>query len=129
MANFKSISIKVLIGLVVLMLATGSFIYWGNYSRGTRAGSIMKVSQKGVVIKTWEGLLDVGTINDPWAFSVYRSDRDIQAQLDSASTTGERVKLHYVEKFLRVPWRGDTRYFITKVERNVPDRTEKREGL
>jgi len=34
--------------------------------------------------------------------------------------TGERVTLHYSEKFFQFPWNGDTKYFIDNVEFLTP---------
>jgi hypothetical protein len=38
------------------------------------------------------------------------------AKLDTAMMTGHRAKLHYHQKFVRAPWRGDTEYLVYKVE-------------
>ena len=37
--------------------------------------------------------------------------------LEEASANEEWVSLHYVEKFVTFPWRGDTKYLIVRVER------------
>lgn len=114
------------ITLVVVLLAglgVTSYLYFGNYSEGTRSGRLMKVSRKGVLIKTYEGQLDVGGIStagksglltSTWEFSIDRGNKELIRQLELAS--GRMVRLHYEEKFYHFFWRGDTRYFVTSVE-------------
>jgi len=117
MKKFKSILLKVLLGVAVFGIIYMLFLYFANYSTGTRAGVVMKISRKGMVFKTNEGMLDVGTINDPWPFSVKGSDEEVVRLLDEVQQTGERVQLHYQEKYVQLPWRGDTKYFVIKVDR------------
>ncbi len=113
----RSIIVKgaIIIGILIVLVFT--FFYFANYSTGTRAGIVMKVSKKGVLFKTYEGMLDVGTINDPWNFSVDPSRGAIIDELNEVQASGERVQLHYQEKFAKFFWRGDTKYFVTKVDR------------
>lgn len=109
---------------VLLLLIIAFWILFGSvfsYSKGFREGYLYKFSRKGVVFKTWEGTLKTGFIsfnntstpNEEWKFSV----KD-PAVADQLNKLGERVslKLYYTQYFFRLPWRGDTKYFITKVE-------------
>ena len=114
--------VKVVAVVALIFLGVFAFFYFANYSTGTRAGVVMKVSKKGVLIKTHEGMLDIGTINDPWEFSVASGDTKVLKQLEAAQSSGERVRLHYREKFAKFFWLGDTPYFVTQVDRiTVPD--------
>ena len=115
--KFKSFAIKAGIVILGLLIFIFLFFYYGNYSTGTRGGVVMKISKKGFIFKTYEGQLDVGAINEPWSFSVDRGEEEVIQKLDSAQQSGERVQLHYAEKFTKFFWRGDTKYFITKVVR------------
>jgi hypothetical protein len=115
--KFKSIAIKAGVAVIVLALLSFLFFYFGNYSTGTRGGVVMKISKKGFIFKTFEGQLDIGTINDPWDFSVDSSEQEVIDNLNEAQKTGERVQLHYQEKFTKFFWRGDTKYLIIRVER------------
>ncbi len=118
MKKAKSILLKVVLVIVAFALIFAGFRYFANYSNGTRSGVVMKISKKGVAFKTLEGQLDVGTINDPWHFSVMESeDSELAQTLKEVERTGERVQLQYVEKYIQVPWRGDTKYFVTSVKR------------
>ena len=43
--------------------------------------------------------------------------RHQKQQLEEVALSGERVNLYFVKRYMTFPWRGDTKYFITKVER------------
>lgn len=95
--------------------------YLYSYSDGFREGYVYKFSKKGLVFKTHEGILKTGfvnlgntaTPNEEWAFSV--TDDSVVNILNSA---GERkfLKLHYKQRVVKLFWRGDTKYFIYKVD-------------
>ena len=113
------IALLILIGLLI-------FSYWGTYSEGIRSGMIVKVSKKGWLFKTYEGQLNLQTfgankspniVSESFEFSVESHKEDVIKDLEEASLSGERVSLAYTERLVRFPWRGDTKYFITKVER------------
>jgi len=118
---------KLISALIVVLLLSGLAYYlFGNYSEGYRAGTVIKLSNKGVLFKTYEGELNLGmimnesenpvSVSNIWPFSVDESDKEVFAKLESAMMEGSRVKLHYREKFLAVPWRGDTRHIVYKVD-------------
>jgi hypothetical protein len=119
--------IKTTILIVVLVaLATFSFLYFGIYDEGVRAGVVVRISKKGVFFKTYEGQLNMETFgalkgNTPFMqsfdFSVEKDNETIIRELENVSLTGERVNLHYVKRYLKIPWRGNTKYFIREVER------------
>jgi hypothetical protein len=113
---------------IVLLLGAGvlAFLYWGTYEEGVMAGKVLRVTQKGVVFKTYEGKLNLETfgalkgaspIAESFDFSVEKSQTDVIKQLEEVSLSGERVNLHFVKRFMRFFWRGDTKYFVIKVER------------
>jgi hypothetical protein len=116
-------------GLIVILLACFglfSFYYWGTYSKGFRAGVVMKLSKKGKIYKTFEGQLNMEAIETSdekigtkvWYFSVPKKKKDVVEKLRAVSLTGERVELEYYERYWRVPWRGKTKYFVTGVRTN-----------
>ncbi len=117
-----------LVVAAAVLLAAGAlwFLLAADYSEGFRVGKVIKLSHKGFVFKTWEGTLDFGYLQtDPeggvatriWDFSVAPGDADVRAQIDAAIAGDYKVKLHYREKYVRLFWRGDTRHFVTRVER------------
>ncbi len=123
MMKFKLI----LLGFLFLIFAGVYFYLTGDYSDGFRAGTVMKLSRKGYVLKTYEGQLNLGmilnpgsesstSVNNVWEFSVNGKDKGVIDSLESALTTGQRVRLHYKEKYRALPWIGETRYLIYKVD-------------
>ena len=113
---------------VVVILAIGflCLAYWGTYDEGVRAGTVLRISKKGMIFKTYEGQLNVQTfgalrgenpIMEAFDFSVSGSDDAVIRDLQTVALSGERVNLHYVSRYAAFPWRGDTKYFIVKVER------------
>lgn len=101
----------------ILYVLTG----W-SYSDGERAGTVSKFSRRGYVFKTYEGVLNVGGFSGetgsltPQFFDFSVKDEAVSAKITEAVRTGQRVTLHYEEKILRLPWNGDTKYYITSVE-------------
>lgn len=106
---------------LLALIAIFWYISTGYYSSGERAGTISKFSEKGYVFKTAEGVLneggysgETGTLTPRyWDFST--SEDSVVNKLRTALSTGERVTLVYQEKFVKFPWNGDTKYFITDV--------------
>lgn len=118
---------RVLLAVILLTVFAVGYFYFGNYSEGVRAGYVVKLSKKGVLFKTHEGQLNLETfgaskspniLNEVFEFSVDGSNDAILKDLNDALKDREHVSLHYVEKFITFPWRGDTKYFIIKVERH-----------
>src|SRR5688500_1627193 len=122
----KKVLTLTLIGAFVIGAAVFSFLYWGVYDEGVRAGNVLRISKKGMLFKTYEGQLNLQTfgalkganpIMESFDFSVESSDEQVLKDLETVALSGERVNLHYVKRYATFPWRGDTKYFITKVER------------
>lgn len=116
-----SLSILLLAGLGYI-----SFIYFGVYSEGVRAGTVIKLSKKGVMFKTWEGQLNIRSfgaissnnqLSEVFEFSIQADETQTIKLLQEVSLSGERINLHYIERYRILPWRGSTKYFVTKVER------------
>lgn len=116
----------ILVSVVILAITFLCLSYWGVYDEGVRAGTVLRISKKGMIFKTYEGQLNVQTfgaikganpIMEAFDFSVSSLDTAVINDLQEVSLSGERVNLHYVARYAAFPWRGDTKYFITKVER------------
>jgi hypothetical protein len=112
--------------LLVVGIAVFSFLYFATYEEGVMAGKVLRVSEKGMLFKTYEGKINLETfgalkgtspIAESFDFSVYKSDTDLIKELETVSLSGERVNLYFVKHYLTFPWRGDTKYFATRVER------------
>lgn len=111
---------------IVVLLAVMSFLYWGTYENGVMAGKVLRISQKGFVFKTYEGKLSlesfgalkgVSPVAETFDFSVESSEEEVIKQLNEVALSGERVNLHFKKRFMAFAWRGETKYFITQVER------------
>jgi hypothetical protein len=112
--------------IVFLAIVFGVFYYFtfGYYSEGKRGGFVTRLSKKGYIFKTYEGDLKMGGLYDgegtmnasQWDFSVGGKNKEAIANLEEAIKTGRRVSLTYEEKFFKLPWNGDTEFFVTKVE-------------
>lgn len=121
----KTLGVVALVAMVVV--AGGLWIsLYADYSDGYRVGRIIKLSRRGYVFKTWEGTLDFGYLQtDPqagvatriWDFSVPADGEDVPKDIDAAIAGDYKAKLFYREKYVQLPWRGETRYFAYKVER------------
>jgi hypothetical protein len=114
--------------IIILLLGLGvlAFMYWGVYEEGTMAGKVLRITEKGLVFKTHEGkislesfgaLKGVSPVAETFDFSVEADKTDVIEQLQEVALSGERVNLHFVRRYIRFAWRGDTKYFIVKVER------------
>ncbi len=109
--------------LLLGLVAGGVFLLVCNmtYSNGQRAGTLIKISNKGVVWKTYEGQLNLGGVSmdaqeglsgNIWEFSVQKND--IYQQLQDLQ--GQKVKLYYRQKYKGMPWQGKTDYYVYRVD-------------
>ncbi|MCK5372472.1 MAG: hypothetical protein KAQ62_28110 [Cyclobacteriaceae bacterium] len=113
------------IGIVILLLAIAVFVFLNlaNYSTGYRQGVPTKISKRGVIIKTYEGTMNIGGLTNSaegaipttWDFTVRKSADSVITKIDKAILDGDRVKLMYEEKYVRFFWLGDTKYFVYDV--------------
>lgn len=117
---FKKLTWILFIGAI--LAGVGYYLFaTATYSKGTRTGYLIKMSEKGVVFKTMEGQMnlggissgeDAGLVGNIWDFSV----RDQYLYKKLASLEGKKVTLSYEENFRKIFWHGDTNYFIFDVE-------------
>jgi hypothetical protein len=88
-----------------------------SYSKGERAGYVQKFSQKGWLIKTWEGELTLvavpGSMPEKFFFTVHNDELAKRINM----TVGKRVALIYEQhKGLPYNWFGDTEYFAKDIK-------------
>lgn len=119
---------RILLIALVLGIATLAFLYYGVYERGVMAGKVLRITEKGMVFKTYEGKLNLESfgalkgaspVAETFDFSVESDQAEVIKQLQEVSLSGERVNLHFVKRYAQFPWRGDTKYFIESVEREA----------
>lgn len=126
----KKVMKTTLVVIIFMAIAFLCLVYWGVYDEGVRAGTVLRISKKGMIFKTFEGQLNVQTfgsfrgenpIVEAFDFSVSTDDETVISALQDVALSGERVNVHYVARYAAFPWRGDTKYFITRVERVVQE--------
>lgn len=111
MKRVAIIFFSVLFGLFLLYFL---FVYYVSYSEGVRSGELIKFGKKGVVFKTWEGEISQGISGAQiFRFSVEDNKKEIIKKLELYQ--GRYVKVNYKERYSRLFWLGDTKYFITEV--------------
>lgn len=104
-----------LISLLLLFVGYFTFVYFVPFSEGFRAGELIKISKKGVLMKTWEGEISQG-ISGAQIFSFSVLDKDQQVIDQLVEYQGKYVKVTYVERYITFPWWGDSHYFVTNVQ-------------
>lgn len=110
----RKIILYIVLSLTLITVGYFSFIYYVPYSEGVRSGELIKISHKGLIIKTWEGELSQGISGAQiFAFSVMEDEVVVIENLKKWQ--GKKVTLEYEERFKTLFWWGDTRYFVTKV--------------
>lgn len=93
-----------------------------EYSQGERVGQVVKLSEKGLFWKTWEGAMGLtqsGAYVEYWNFSVDARDPnkdELVKDLNEALFSGDLVKVNYEQRYGSVPWRSETPYWIKSVE-------------
>ncbi|MGB3184062.1 MAG: hypothetical protein WBB45_21895 [Cyclobacteriaceae bacterium] len=116
---------RIALGVALAVIALICLVVFSNYSDGVRVGVPIKVSKRGVLIKTWEGQLNTGGFGSGtdgvgptvWEFSIAPGDADeVLREMNEAIENGHRVKLFYKEKYIRLFWLGDTEYFVYEVQ-------------
>ncbi|RTY87263.1 6-phosphogluconate dehydrogenase [Flavobacterium sp. GT3R68] len=112
----RKLLIIIPVALLLLLLCYYAFLYYVPYSEGVRSGELIKISNKGMVYKTWEGEVSQGISGAQiFAFSVL--DKDKKVIEDLKNFQGQYVKVTYIERYRTFSWWGDTKYFVTNVEK------------
>src|SRR5208283_884015 len=97
---------RVLIVVIVTGAVVFAFLYWGVYERGIMAGKVLRLTQKGVLFKTYEGKLNLETfgalkgtspIAESFDFSVESNKKEVIEDLQHVALSGERVNLHFIK--------------------------------
>lgn len=111
---------KVMWGFIGAIFAGSLFYYiyrtW-TISEGSRNGKLLKISKDGVIFKTYEGQMDVGSSqilsqHSIWSFSVKNVDVYHQMQ----QYEGRPVVLYYRQLVDPFPWQAKTQYIVYRIE-------------
>lgn len=110
----KKILALIIIGILVLFAGWYAFVYYATFSEGSRSGELIKFSNKGVVVKTWEGEISQGISGAQiFKFSVENKRTEVIKKLEELQ--GRYVNVRYKERFAKISWLGDTKYFIIDI--------------
>jgi hypothetical protein len=110
----KKILFLILGAIAALFLLYFMFVSFVHYSEGTRAGELIKFSNKGVLFKTWEGEISQGISGAQiFSFSVLDQEQEVIDKLQEYQ--GQYVKLTYEERFDTFFFWGDSKHFISDV--------------
>lgn len=99
--------------ILLLFIGWYTFIYYASFSEGTRSGELIKFSHKGIFFKTWEGEISQG-ISGAQIFKFSVEDKQVIKKLEELQ--GRYIKLKYKERFAKISWLGDTKYFAIEVK-------------
>lgn len=110
----RSIVLKISLVFFIGLVGYFSFIYFVPYSKGYRAGELIKISKRGLVFKTIEGELSQGLSGAQiFKFSVEKSKSTVIEKLKKFQ--GKYVRLTYIERYNTFFFWGDTKYFVVDV--------------
>ena len=112
----KKVLFKILAAILIIAIAWFAFIFYVPYSEGTRSGELIKISNKGVIFKTWEGEISQG-ISGAQIFSFSVLDKDKKVIENLKDFQGNYVKVSYIERYDSFFFWGETKYFITEVHK------------
>ncbi|PKH52325.1 6-phosphogluconate dehydrogenase [Tenacibaculum sp. Bg11-29] len=112
----KKILALIIGGILLIASLYYAFMYYIPYSEGVRSGELIKISYKGMLVKTWEGEISQG-ISGAQIFSFSIEDQKEQVIADLQKYQGRYVKVTYKERYGAFFWLGDTKYFVTKVQK------------
>ncbi|MWB96793.1 6-phosphogluconate dehydrogenase [Flavobacterium sp. GA093] len=112
----KRILFLIVAACFLVVSAYFAFIYYVPFSEGYRSGELIRMSHKGVMMKTWEGELSQGVSGSQiFRFSVLDSDQKVIDDLNELQ--GQYVKLTYEERYKTFSWWGESRFFVKAVQK------------
>jgi hypothetical protein len=119
------VAMMIPIGLIVVIVnfkyPLGLIGFNYEYSEGVRVGRVVKVSERGVIWKTFEvslGVTQSGAYIEKWDFSVDSADaggEQLKQALLAAARSGQLVEVKYSQRIGALPWRSKTSYLAEEV--------------
>lgn len=118
----ETMIVFVTLGIIAAAVMPGCGLHI-DYSDGERTGVIYKLSNKGMICKTWEGEMNLGgasadgngqMVPNQWRFTV--KDKSILPKIQEAAKSGKRITVHYKEVVGNWPCETSSGgYFVDKV--------------
>ncbi len=90
-------------------------MYWATYEEGVMAGKVLRVSEKGMIFKTFEGKINLETfgalkgvspVAEAFDFSIYKSDKNVIQELETVSLEWRARQLIFCQTLHNVPLAG-----------------------
>lgn len=111
--------------ITVLIIAFLVYWYYYNvYSDGERTGLLTKLSHKGNVFKTYEGEVLIGNFQQAQNVMIpekfYFSVKNEKLADTLMKLQGKVVSLKYLQYRKSLPWRGESDYIVTGLQRIGP---------
>lgn len=118
------------VAAILLKVGSCGLLNSYEYSSGSRAGVVNKVSKKGLIWKTYEGQMALegvvssgGSVGaNVWDFSIDNQARhgenvsELAEKLNDALDSGKKVKIKYTQVIGGWPWRGSTGHYVQSIE-------------
>lgn len=107
-----------MIRIIALFAILATSACFPNYSTGSRVGVVTKLSERGLLFKSWEGELLVALPANVAAVAPekvpFTAGADAVPALQAALLSGKRVELRYRAWFIHPPT-VDTSYMVSEV--------------
>lgn len=111
----KKVLTIIIFAVILIMAGYYTFVYYVPFSEGTRSGELIKFSNRGLFIKTWEGEISQGISGAQiFSFSVEQNNEEVINDLQKFQ--GKYVEVSYLERYGSLFWLGDTNHFITEIK-------------
>ena len=103
----------IVLSLLVILAGYIYWFYYNVYSDGERKGTLIKVSKKGNLFKTYEGEMWLSCRQMVNAEKFLFSVTDSKLADSLANLQDECIQVNYIQYRRSLPWRGDNQYVIT----------------
>lgn len=116
---FGGLFIAFLICLAIIPLTGGLM---RGYSEGVREGYVTKISEKGIIWKTYEAQIQVGTgemaaLQSPFEFSIPKDNKELYQTVQK--NLGKKVNIEYIGWLSMPYWVGSSNVELTKIKEKV----------
>ena len=118
----EMMSVTAILLIFALIPRIGFITVMPNYSEGERTGVVVKLSHKGMIWKTWEGEMNIGSMSSdgngmavPTVFDFSVKDEKVVDILKNSASSAKRVTIVYRQALIRSLRDGETQYLAEQV--------------
>lgn len=105
--------------LLIIVILAAIAVYWfffNVYSSGERKGTLIKITKKGNVFKTYEGEMWLSCRQMMNAEKFFFSIADANLADSLKNLEDECLRISYKQYRRTLPWRGDSKYMVVGFE-------------